>query len=142
MQSTKEVYYDLLDVRMKIQKVLAHIDFDSSNINLEDRMDPNEVFLRDNCSSIVARLSDIANELRYLNRPILEEGRLNKNTNGRYEISGRYEFVSGSPIEVLIWDDFDECEKWVLTRVEHSGDDYVLFHHKELPMAGLRARRR
>lgn len=142
MQSTKEVFYDLLDVRMKMQKVLNNIDFDSSNIVLEDGTDPNEIFLRDNCRSMVTRLTDITNELRYLNKPILEEGRLVKNDNGRYEISGRYEFVSGSPIEVLVWDDFDECEKWVLTRVEHSGDDYVLHHRKELPMAGLRARRR
>ena len=142
MQSTKEVYYDLLDVRMKIKKVLNDIDSDSSNIDLEDGTDPNEVFLRDNCRSIVDRLSEIAYELSYLSKPILEEGRLIKNDNGRYEISGRYEFVSGSPIEVLVWDDFDECDRWVLTRVEHSGDDYVLHHHKELPMAGLRARRR
>jgi Domain of unknown function (DUF5348) len=142
MPNTKDVFKQLQDLRTRIDQLLSSLDYSDSNIDLVNDNDPDELFLRNQCRSIVDRLNDINNELEYLSKPVIEQGVLRKKSNGRYCISEGYEFTSGSSIEVLIYDDFYECEEWVLTRVEHTNGDYYLYDLPNVKMAGLRARRR
>ena len=136
LPNSNEILAQLLDLKSKIEKVLRSVDFDSSNIILENENDPNELFIREKCKSILNRLDDINSELEYLVRPIIEEGVLYKKSNGRYAISDNYEFTSGSPVEVFV------DGEWILTRVEHTDGDYYFYDLKNIPMAGARVRRR
>lgn len=122
-------------------KILQMVDFNAGHVEAETG-DPNELMLLDTYRSIIDKLEGIHNQIEYLQKEIVDEGRLSKNSAGRYELpSGEY-FTSGSPIEALIFDDWDEVEKWVTTRVEHNGDDYYLYGHSEVKMEGLLARKR
>jgi hypothetical protein len=136
LPNSNEILDQLLDLKSKIEKVLRSVDFDSSNIILENKNDPNELFIREKCKSILNRLDDINFEIEYLARPIIEEGVLYKKSNGRYSINGNYEFTSGSLVEVFV------NGEWILTRVEHTDGDYYFYDLKNIPMDGSRVRRR
>jgi hypothetical protein len=96
------------------------LEFDSANINFENKEDPEEMFLRDEFQRVVHHLEKIHSILEYLKKTIVAEGRLSRNSNGRFELNNYNEFTSGSPIGFLKWDDWDETEKWVAARVEHT----------------------
>lgn len=83
-------------------------------------------------------LRKASNDIKYVNRKIAAEGILYKNDSGRYEIDETNYFTSGSPIEILVYDE-DHGNRWVATRVEHKDGDYyaVGFSGK---LGGLRAR--
>lgn len=104
------------------------VDYDSDN--------PDELMLHTELSGVMSRLDEITRALNYLNSPIKREGVLCKNGNGRYEI-GDYELTSGSPVEVLIYDDRWE---WVSSRIEHDGRDYYLVGARDVDLNGLRGR--
>ncbi len=93
-------------------------------------------------------MNDVANRAReidrrftYMNRPILAEGFLVKNSQGRYYIesdSPDNYFTSGASIE--IWDERDE--RFYLTRIEHDGEDYYAVSFKGLKLEDAIARTR
>ena len=126
----------------QIKTLLSPLNFESDNITLTDENDPDQLYFRDEYRVITNYLNEVHSKVTYLNRPIIEEGILLQNSLGRYVISDEYSFTSGSLIEVLIYDNWDEKEKWVLTRVEHSDGDYYLYDYKNIKMDGLLARRR
>lgn len=106
-----------------------------------DALSPEQHFEFEQLLGIGERLEEALARWNYLQKPVVAEGFLRKNENGRYEIEGR-EFTSGESVEVLISDpDFDETT-WVRTRVEHNGENYYLVGYEEVPMDGLMARQR
>ena len=86
------------------------------------------------------KLSDVADRIAYLSRPVMETSRLHKNRSGRYETKGGHYYTSGSGIEALIKDDYQEVPYWVWTSVEHDGKDYYLVGHKNVRLDGLTVR--
>jgi hypothetical protein len=143
MKLTNDFVQSIKNLNFPIESLLQRIDFQPDNLYAADQ-DPNQLFIRDQCQSILRLLEGIHSKIEYLRRPIKDEGILYKNLSDRYVIDGKYdyEFTSGSGIEVLIYDDWDAKEKWVLTRVEHNGGEYYLFDYKNIQMDGLLARRR
>lgn len=103
-------------------------------------LSPDEILHYDMLRSFEGTLSKVVRGLEYLSRPIVLEGRLHKNKIGRYAIDDDHYYTSGSPIEVLVHDKYDDVKKWVLTRVEHGDGDYYLVDYKEVPMQGLKVR--
>lgn len=81
-------------------------------------------------------IADVVERLEYLCRPVSETGVLRKNETGRYEIKGG-EFTSGSRLEALI---HDGEKAWVLSRIEHNGDDYYIYGFPEVQLEGLTVR--
>lgn len=77
-----------------------------------------------------------------MEKPIFREGVLSKNESGRYEIDYYTELNSGSSIEFLTYDSWDECEKWVASRIEHTDGDYYIYGHKDVQLQGLKVRTR
>lgn len=142
LPNSKEMLNQLIRLKSKLGDVLNSIDFDSSNIILENEDDLEELFLYENCRSLVNHLVEVYNDIEYLSKPVVKEGILRKQPNGRYSIDGDdFEFTSGSSIEVLI-NKGDYPKHWIATRIEHNGRDYYIYPYKELSPEGIRARRR
>ena len=106
-----------------------------------DKTDSEQLFLTDELRSILDSLEKAYRSISYLSRPIKSSSVLYKNNRGRYEArDGSREYTSGSGIEALVYDDYNECNKWVSTRVEHDGQDYYLVGYKNVGMDGLKTR--
>jgi len=76
-----------------------------------------ESFMRHNVQSILNNLHEIQRDISYLERPVTHKGLMVKQSNGRYSVED-YEITSGTICEIM------DDEEWILTRIEHSGDDY------------------
>ena len=62
------------------------------------------------------------------------EGKLYRNECGKFEIDDFHWFSCGCRIELCL------CGVWVLTRIEHDGNDYYAVGLKGLKLDGLLAR--
>ena len=126
----------------KIGAILIESKFeeydDLSGLNI-DSNDEEQLLLQDELRSILGHLENAKRDIDYLNKPIAYTGYLQKNSRGRYE-TGDKEYTSGNGIEVLIYDDFYEKNRWVKTRVEHNGKDYYLVGYGDISMQGLKVR--
>nr|WP_304220245.1 DUF5348 domain-containing protein [Fredinandcohnia onubensis] len=142
MTAITDLTQSIQQLNNQIERILRPLDYESDNIVLTDENDPDQLYFRTEYRNIINHLNEIHSRATYLNKPIIEEGLLFKNPIDRYAIGEDYCFTSGSLIEVLIYDEWDEKEKWVLTRVEHTDKDYYLYDYKNIPMQGLLARRR
>ncbi|WEG14838.1 DUF5348 domain-containing protein [Pullulanibacillus sp. KACC 23026] len=137
-----DVLNQLVSMKDEIKEVLESIHFGpDQNLNV-NFADPNDIFLNNECGYIISKLEDIHHQLNYLSHPIIEEGTLYKRPNGRYAISDKYEFTTGSLIEVLVHNHEDDHESWVETRIEEQNGDYYFHHIKDLPLEGAHVRRR
>lgn len=132
----EQIYEVLKDINGKINRltdwngdVIRDIDL-PTNATLDDK------FNRDTALSILSRLSDIKIDLDWLHKPILAQGYLLKNENGRYKVKGQ-ELTSGHPLDYYDKD----FEEWKHSRVEHNGDDYYIYHYgRERSIEGLLVR--
>ena len=82
------------------------------------------------------KLDEARDKIDYLNCPVKKCRNFKKNSRGRYETECR-EYTCGSGIEVLIYDDYDERDRWIKTSVEHNGKDYYLTGCKKYQDARL-----
>ena len=143
MADIKKVFDETLKLDRGIQSLLSFSAFerngDLSGLHI-DFDDSEQLFLTEELREIMEKLSDVHFRLKYLSRPVRETGRLHKNRSGRYETKGGHYYTSGSGIEALIKDDYQEVPYWVWTSVEHDGRDYYLVGHKDIRMDGLTVR--
>ena len=84
-------------------------------------------------------LREAVNIFNYINTPVTGEYTLHKDMYGRYGCEV-VTFSAGSSIEALIVE--DERQYWIHTRVEHDGNDYYLVRYPNVPLEGLKIRRR
>lgn len=102
--------------------------------------DPNDIYLRHTVAEIEDKLSKVRRVIQGIYAPVVAEGRLIKNSSGRYEIEGTgYYFTSGSTVEVLVTRWKGDPQEWVKSSVEHDGTDYYLTMFTG-SMEGLNAR--
>lgn len=154
MAKTISTFMDrLYEINKSIQKILDDSSFEEYGdlLGLDvDYTDPQELFLADELMSIFNKLSDVSHNLKYLKKPIVAEGVLRKNINGRYEFNG-IELSSGYPLEYLATDDrhmrYNDNDDYVMTpywsygRIEHDGNDYyIVGADKDTKLEGLRVR--
>jgi len=88
---------------------------------IENPKDPDEMGKWHEIQKIYSLLDEAFSLVKYYDLPVVGEGRLTKNQNGRYQCSGM-ELTSGCVIELL--DEDDETPRWVRTAIEHNGEDY------------------
>lgn len=84
-----------------------------------DPGDYESAFLAEEYFSIVEQLATISSDLKYLDKEVITEGDLVRNSGGRFQLND-HELYTGS-------------------RIEHSGDYYIV-NYKEVPLDGLRCR--
>ncbi|PYE49352.1 DUF5348 domain-containing protein [Paenibacillus barcinonensis] len=134
----EQIEKELKALLPRIQQVVSMIKESEENWTADyDPNDPDEQYLR----CMLYKASDLMNDAtRVLTQAFAEvrdEGYVQRNSSGRYELNGR-ELFSSSNIEFLATD-FDP-PRWVAARVEHYDGDYRLVNHREIPLDGLRAR--
>lgn len=136
-----ELKKDLDRLHSDIKRILKSSGYaDYAELEVDyDRSNPDDVMLRRELSNCLDNLDEVSSTLEYLNRPVKVDGILRKNSNGRYEIGDR-ELSSGSPVEVLIYDRYDERWEWVSSRLEHNGRDYYLVGSRDMDLEGYRGR--
>ena len=143
MQETLKGFMEsLTPLQAVLEHALSHSGYiESGDISsLEyDPKDPEQAFIADGLEKILYKLDMAYSDLMYLSRPIAEQGTLYKKENGRYQL-GDTELTSGSCIEVLIYDEWQESRIWKYTRVEYNGEDYYLTAAPEQPLQGIEAR--
>lgn len=100
---------------------------------------------RNEYGKILDRLDDLKRDIAYLERPITHTGHLRLNDCNYFELvddDGQElkEYHCGNGIEALIYDECDECDTWVISRVEHTDGHYYIVGHKKVDMNGLKVR--
>lgn len=118
MMDLEKAYDIFSNIKREIDKMANQYgnlpdEFDHNYNDEEERFKHNQALL------IVDNLHDIRSSLDWMNKPILAEGRLFKNSNDRYELDG-IELTSGQTIEAWAND-----YGWIITRIEHRGDYYI-----------------
>lgn len=138
---TEEVKNLMDALNTSIQVVLQMTNYDKyEELNLDlNPGDPNDQFLKEQYMALLEQLTNTHTAINYLQQPVVEEGQLSRNRNGRFELNDSYELSSGCPLEFLHYDDFDNCHKWIASRIEHSTDYYIV-GYKELSLEGLKVR--
>lgn len=141
--SSKEVLLKLHDLNKNIQSLLYSTmvskDFGELDEAIEYEASADELMLKDEIYKILEKLDDVSSTIQYLHKKVKEQGYLRKNSRGRYVLKDR-EFTCGSTLEILIYDDFEEKEKWVHTRIEHNGKDYYAIGVGNVNLDGIMAR--
>jgi hypothetical protein len=120
-------------------KMSAYDKYDDLSGLKIDRSNAEQLLLLDELKGIMYKLDQVKDSIDYLNKPIVHTGYLSKNSRGRYETEAK-EFTCGSSIEVLLYDDFYETQRWVATSVEHNQKDYYIVGFPKIPMQGLKVR--
>ena len=142
MNDLEKVLSSASSLSWKIGELLKESKFeeydDLSGLNINSK-DEEQLLLQDELRGILDHLDKAKRDIDYLNRPIAYTGYLYRNSRGRYE-TGVKEYTSGNGIEILIYDDFYEKNRWVKTRVEHNGKDYYLVGYGNISMQGLKVR--
>ncbi|WP_342404236.1 DUF5348 domain-containing protein [Brevibacillus sp. FSL K6-2834] len=78
-------------------------------------------------------------DLSYLNKKVSAQGRLYKNSSGRYAINEDHYFTCGETIEILMNEE-EDGGYWVRTRIEHNGEDYYAVDRPKISLQGTMAR--
>lgn len=144
MKSLSELNYELKSL---IRKTKIDMYDDLSGVEA-DWNNPEQLFMVEELRSAMQKISEASEIISYLKKPVKGEYVLHKNCNGRYECSA-HEYTCGNCIEYYAYDETEERYRWVISRVEHDGDDYYIVNSKWLrcnrnavPLEGLRVRRR
>lgn len=103
--------------------------------------DPDEMFQFNTFIRIGENLKKVIRSFEYMNKPVVAEGMLYKNSAGRYELNDHIYYTSGSGIEFLY--EYSDGERvWVTSRVERNGIDYYIVSYPNVQMDGLHVRYR
>ena len=130
----------MAELKIKIDDILRtstydeHADLRGLHVNHEDS---DQLFLVKELRSIMRKLADTGSSIEYLFRPVKEVGYLYRDEDGKYKTGQGYSYRCGSLIEVSLQEDSGEVPCWVLTKVEHDGEDYYLVGYEDIPMDGL-----
>lgn len=131
-------------LKRQLHDLLYRLGDDGENITSSRNVD--ERFLIRQYRMLTEKLDDIHRKLEYLSKEVISEGPIFHNSAGRYEMLNGDYFSSGSRIELLVKDDDeneDERTYWVLTTIEHNGDDYyAVALGRETSINGMTARLR
>lgn len=120
--SLKETQAQFKKLNNSIEDILYRLGNSAENIKY-DLDDLDESFMVNQFNRLESKLYDIKRRIDYLSKPVEEQGFLKHNKGGRYELpSGTY-FTTGDVCEILVSDEDDE-QYWVLTLIEHNGEDY------------------
>lgn len=111
-----------------------------------DWNNPEQLLLVEELRKIMLNISEASYTIGYLQKPIKGEYVLHKNSGGRYECSA-HEYTCGNCIEYYAYDAWEGHYRWVISSVEHDGNDYYIVGSKSLssdggyvPLEGLRIR--
>ncbi len=99
-----------------------------------DNLNADELQLYYEYENIFDKLDIISERLLYLSKSITHKGKLYRTSDDRFAVDG-CELCCGYHIEVLEYDDYYECYRWVIGRIEYSDSKggYYLYGH-DIPL--------
>ncbi len=121
----KEIERKVLDLKSYLERVLDCAEYDS--LSWEDKKIL-ECFHR-----LDDELYTIGNSIQYYRKKSIE-GRLHQREDGRFAIDEYNYFTSGSPMEMYLYDDYEEENIWCKGRVEYmheSNREYYYFLNED-----------
>lgn len=111
-----------------------------------DSNSPEQFLLVEELRKVMLNISKASDTISYLQKPIKGEYVLHKNRRERYECTA-HEYTCGNCIEYYAYDDWNGYYRWVISSVEHDGNDYYIVGSKAIssdgngiPLEGLRVR--
>lgn len=108
---------------------------DCSGLNT-DGADPDSVEMEYGLAGIMEHLYQARMGIERLSSPVQYESRLYKNSAGKYEDNHGKLYSCGSAIEFFDKGDPD-CgarARWIISRVEHDGNNYYIVGYRHLPL--------
>ena len=142
MKTLEELLNELKRINREILNVQRACGYDEcSDLSCLDipTRDANGLFLWTELCSVMNSLADAQAAVDYLSRPVQAEGALRMGKNDRYCLKGT-ELPCGSPIEILVKDDYHDVPYWCSGRLEHDGERYYFTGAKQMPLKGAKAR--
>lgn len=126
----------------KIEMIVKKYKYDFYSDLLECEIDytnPEEQLLLRELGNVLEKLSEAKLKIDYLSSSIEDEGRLRLNWNDRYVLN-EHEYHCGNKIEFYyVPDDEDEHPRWVVSRIEHDKEYYIV-GYENVKLDGLRVR--
>lgn len=143
MAEMKQVYKEVRTLDQELEKLFRVTLKDNYELMEEiafNWKDAEEIFQAERLIYILGKLREAHEELKYLSKPVKEQGYLHKNSSGRYELSSGTYVTCGSYVEALVDDGFYDVPGWVCAAIEHDGRDYYLVGYSGVPLEGLQVR--
>lgn len=141
--NTNEAYLRLREVVRTIRKNFMGDGYMVEPLEIEfvNDLDPDEQQLHSELYGALKSLGTVCELLAYYDMPVLATGKLQRNSNGRFELGG-VELTCGAPVELLVYDpEWDKAPRWVRTRVEYDTDYYAVYQHMSLEGKTARIRK-
>ncbi|PDY14140.1 hypothetical protein COO16_04030 [Bacillus pseudomycoides] len=117
----EEITKMLVKLNKGIKKVLIKTGYDCDNIKY-DNYKSTESSLFVEYRSVANQLENIHMHLDYLLNPVIEEGCILKDRNGKYILPSGKELMNGSKCEIL--SEIHGTEEWIYTLIEKGKEDY------------------
>jgi archaellum component FlaC len=117
----QETTKGLIRLDKSIKRLLTKTGYDCDNIKY-DNYKSNDKSLFVECSSVINQLENIHMLLDYVLNPVIEEGYISLDENGKYVLPSGKELINGSKCEVLC----GVCGKneWIYTLIEKDNENY------------------
>ncbi|MFI3115532.1 MAG: DUF5348 domain-containing protein [Clostridia bacterium] len=139
----QELMQKLLTINGVVNEIVNKIDYiecEQINISDADLKNADDIFMSNEVARILDVLIDVQGNIEYLSKPIKLEGKLFRNTYGKYEIENTEKwYSSGCIIEYLCENDYP-C--WKKSSIEYNGVDYYIVADNDIDLNGLLVRTR
>lgn len=123
-----------LPLSVTVQQVNRCLEkIEPSALSADDRLEYHLLY------RVTEHLEAALYDLSYLNGKVTAQGRLYKNSSGRYAINEDHYFTCGETIEILVNEDADGGY-WIRTKIEHNGEDYYAVDRPKINLQGTMAR--
>lgn len=100
-----------------ILRKLSSIKYDLKRLISEDVDTWEDVKISEMVENLLDDIDTAEGNIRYLCKPT-REARLYKQNNGRFAVDDETEFSCGCPLEMYLYDEWEECNVWCSGRVE------------------------
>ncbi|PEM69315.1 hypothetical protein [Bacillus pseudomycoides] len=136
----EEITKGLIKLNKGIKRVLIKTGYDCDNIKYDNHKSTESPLFVE-YRSVANQLENIHMHLDYLLNPVIEEGCISKDRNGRYILPSGKGLMNGSKCEVL--SEINGTEEWIYTLIEKGKEDYYATALGEgTSIAGLKVRLR
>lgn len=117
------VLHELEKLSVEIERFSGLLGYEGENVQY-DPDNLNDRFLIRQFTQINEELSKVNRKIKYLLKPVKEQGFLKRNSSGKYELPSGVYLTSGSICEILYDDVKNDLQYWLFTTIEHNGEDY------------------
>lgn len=124
----------------ELEDATGYVEHNASKLEI-DTSDPSQAFELAQANKLIHRLDNCYKQAFYLLSPVAIKGEIIRNDYDQYELNG-IRLDCGTILEVLLYDQQDEQDKWIVTTIECDNEGYYLTFNGQHNLEGLEARLR